>query len=537
MAQLSHQLSFDPNTPQIIMTAAEMRACEARAFASGTISGRTLMERAGRGVVDAITRQWPHFAQTPGAALILCGPGNNGGDGYAIARLLAGRGWNVTVSALGADGLTGDAGVNKDRWSTLGQIQDVDAGPPDLHHVAGFDLVVDALFGTGLSRPLTPYQSKYLDLIGAEAQRIIAVDVPSGLHTDSGKLIATAPMPNWPRADLIVTFQRPKPVHMLNEICRQSALYQVDLGLDIFEQSTIRAPTLSPDLLKRGTGHKYDHGHCCVLAGGYGDQRVGIGGAARLAAHGALRIGCGAVTVLCPPAALLEHAQQLNAVMTKPIRSGKDLVHFVNDRSIAALCVGPALGVSAEASAMLGAVLSMGLPAVLDADALTNLACNSAGMIGQLHNRIVLTPHAAEFARLFPDIAKRWTSDALSNSTFSKLNAAQEAAERSGTTLLLKGAVTVIATPGGKLALSIALRDNSAPWLATAGAGDVLAGIITGLLARGFSPFDAAHQGALLHVAAARTFGPGLTAEDLPAALANVLGELDKQQRAGVESR
>ncbi len=276
-------------------------------------------------------------------------------------------------------------------------------------------------------------------------------------------------------------------------------------------------------LSKGGDGHKYTHGHALILSG-----PSGHGGAARLAARGALRIGAGLVTVACPHEALPENAARLDAIMLRVVADGAALVKVFDDRRINALCLGPGLGVD-RAGELLGVALGTGRgdprPAVLDADALTALA-QDAGLFGALHKKCVLTPHAGEFARLFPDIAARLEAPVGTGPACSKVDATREAAKRAGCVVLFKGPGTVIADPSGRCSINTAHYDRAAPWLATAGSGDVLAGFICGLLARGFAPLQAAETAAWLHVECARSFGPGLIAEDLPEELPKVFRTL-----------
>jgi len=277
----------------------------------------------------------------------------------------------------------------------------------------------------------------------------------------------------------------------------------------------ITVQTLDVSLLRKGQGHKYDHGHALVLTGGAGRT-----GAARLAARGALRIGAGAVTLAVPPAAQFEVAAQVTAVMLKRVANGADLTTLLKDRRISAVCLGPGLGTDARAED----VVKAALPAahvVLDADALTLLAKDET-LRAALHSGCVLTPHGGEFARLAADLA----DTAKENRTDAKAKAARLAALRFGCVVLLKGAETVIAAPDGSVLRHRALDDQAVPWLATAGAGDVLAGFITGLLARGIAPMQAAAWATCLHAEAARQYGPGLIAEDLPEMLPQVLRQL-----------
>ncbi len=261
---------------------------------------------------------------------------------------------------------------------------------------------------------------------------------------------------------------------------------------------------------KTGAAHKYGYGHLLVLSG-----PAGRTGAARLAARGALRIGAGLVTVGCPQEAVAENAARMDAVMLRPIADAFALQATLRDTRINALCLGPALGLDERADGLVETALASGRGLVLDADAL------SERLIGRLHDRVVLTPHAGEFKRMFPDIAARLAS----GTGYSKAQATAGAAKRAGCTILFKGADTVIAAPDGTVVADIN-KDRPAPWLATAGSGDVLAGFIAGLLARGHDPLAAATQGAWLHVECARKFGPGLIAEDLPEQLPAVFRDL-----------
>jgi hydroxyethylthiazole kinase-like uncharacterized protein yjeF len=274
------------------------------------------------------------------------------------------------------------------------------------------------------------------------------------------------------------------------------------------------SPAVVERLAKRADQHKYDHGHALILAGG-----PGRGGAARLAARAALRVGAGLVTVACPPEAMAENAAQLNAVMLRSFADAAGLTRMLDDRRFNALCLGPGLGLGERTRDIVRAALAAGRALVLDADALTSHAEAPAELFGRLHRGAVLTPHSGEFARLFPDLGAEVRTDFDEGGVDARRRAVRRAAERAGATVLLKGAVTLIAEPGGAVASLHLTGALSAPWLATAGAGDVLAGVIAGLLARGFLPFQAAEVGAWLHGAAGRQAGAGLIAEDLPEVL------------------
>lgn len=271
-----------------------------------------------------------------------------------------------------------------------------------------------------------------------------------------------------------------------------------------------------PDLSKRPEHHKYDHGHAMILGG-----PPGAGGAARLAARAALRIGAGLVTLGCPMRAVPENATQLTSVMLRGLDGTAGLCEALEDKRINALCLGPGLGLGASTGELVKIALAAGRGTVLDADALSRFQRSPEALFGILHDSCVLTPHAGEFARLFPDIMQK-----MSEEQSTSAQACAEAAARAGCVVLLKGAETMIAAPDGTVSVNDAGSDRAAPWLATAGAGDVLAGMICGLLARGFPPLQAAEAAAWLHVEAARSFGPGLIAEDLPEELPKVFRAL-----------
>jgi hydroxyethylthiazole kinase-like uncharacterized protein yjeF len=456
-----------------ILTTRQMRAVEDAAIASGRISGAGLMRRAGAGVVSALLAEWPELAMRPGRAVVLCGPGNNGGDGYVVARLLAQRGWRVRLVAL-APSATVDARAAAAEWrgavEPLSGLSPADAAPGTLW--------LDALFGTGLRRPLVPEIAEILRF-AAQNGRLVAVDVLSGICADSGRVLGGRDLP---AAALTVSFHRAKLGHLLDRGASMAgALRVADIGLEPWQHHA--GPCVSrsgrlPQLLKRG-GHKYDHGHVLVLGGG-----PGRGGAARLAARAALRVGAGLVTLACPSEALPENAARLDAVMLARLGDAGD------------------------------------------ADALSAYAGRPGALFAMLHRDVLLTPHGGEFARLFPDLAIRLAEAAAHGPAFSRLDAARLAAQRAGCMLLLKGPDTVVAASDGSACIAAAVGRDAAPWLATAGSGDVLAGIIAGLRARGMPPLAAAGAGAWLHAEAARDFGPGLIAEDLPERIPAVLRRL-----------
>lgn len=456
------------------LTATQMRAIETAAIASGEVTGLELMERAGRGVVQAMFAEWPELAAGPFRAVVLCGPGNNGGDGFVVARLLAEWGWAVEVFFSGQAGrLPPDARTNHDRWAKMGTVTRLTPQTWQDGALAGLvDVVIDALFGIGLSRPidlprcaLPPIRDEI-----THHPKIIAVDVPSGLCANSGRQIGTCA-----KADLTVTFHAVKPGHYLAEgpdLCGKIRI--VDLGLRPADPSD----QISPGILrlagaglgqvgKRG-GHKFAYGHALILSG-----PPGRGGAARLAARGALRIGAGVVTMGCEAAAIAEHAARLDAVMIREVAGAEGLSVVLTDARINALCLGPGMGISDESRSLLAMALKSARSCCLDADALTLIA-RDASLFAMLHPTCVLTPHAGEFARLFPDIAAQMAAPAVMGPAFSKVDAARAAARRAGCVVLYKGVDTVIADPSGRCSINLAQYDRCAPWLATAGSGDVL---------------------------------------------------------------
>lgn len=529
-----------------VLTSAQMRAIEQAAIDSGMVTGLELMERAGAGVVRAILEEWADLATGAPRAVVLCGPGNNGGDGFVVARLLRERGWGVEVFLYGDPAkLPPDARVNHGRWAEAGVVRPFeDFYPLDYAlqsgHATHETIVVDALFGIGLSRPITGNLADKMDelrKLGLGGRPpIISIDVPSGLCADSGRILGEV-MP----AVQVVTFHSPKLGHYLAEGSEACATLSIqDIGITTREYRSIERAHLVPEdpvifrfSLDKSYGsdftaarHKYSHGHAVIASGDHGHS-----GAARLAARGALRIGAGLVTVVSPPAAMAENAARLDAIMLRAIADGAALAGLLGDRRITALCLGPGMGTGPPEADMLSAALRRAVPpstgqgVVLDADALTLLA-RHPDLFAALHTACVLTPHGGEFARLFPDIAERLAAPATKGPAYSKVDATREAAARAGCIVLYKGPDTVIAAPDGRAAIHAAAYDRAAPWLATAGSGDVLAGFITGLLARGFAPFDAACTAAWLHVECARSFGPGLIAEDLPDELPKVFRAL-----------
>jgi hydroxyethylthiazole kinase-like uncharacterized protein yjeF len=449
-----------------ILTADGMRAAEAATIDAGT-PVEELMERAGTAAAEAIGR----FASAQ-PTLVLCGPGNNGGDGYVIARVLREQGFGVRVAAP-AEPKSLAARQARERWT--GAVEPLDGA-------TGAPLLVDALFGTGLSRGLDEEVSDALSRLADAAHIRVAVDLPSGVATDDGQVLS--PVPDF---DLTVTFATLKPSHLLQPAARHMGrLVIADIGIeaqsDLTEIGRPHLPGPSPD------DHKYSRGYVAVLAGD-------MPGAAALTASAALRAGAGYVRL---------GAESLLANVPKAVVQGGDVVALLDDQRIGAVAIGPGLGRSEAAEARLVQLLGCEHPIVLDADALGLMAGRLPMLAGC---DAILTPHAGEFERLFG------ASDA------SKVERTRQAAAHARAVVVFKGADTVIAAPDGRAAIA----PEATPWLATAGTGDVLTGIIAAMRGRGLAAFEAACAGVWIHGQAARAAGPGLIADDLLEALPTVL--------------
>lgn len=480
----------------ILLSAAEMRAAEAEAVARGA-SSLDLMRRAGEGVAAQILWRW-----TKRRVAVMCGPGANGGDGFVAAKALADFGWSVRLFAMRERGeYRGDTFAAAHLWD----------GPIETYTdvLRDAELIVDALFGTGLSRALEGEAAEIVAALNAAARAneapVVAVDLPSGVDADTGAVRGACVA-----ADVTVTFAARKPGHLLYPGRAQAgAVDIVDIGVT---PEMMRARTFENDpvLWKAAfsapgwDAHKYSRGHAAVVSG----PRLKTG-AARLAARAALRVGAGLVTLLSPKSAADENAAQVTAIMIREADGASDVTAVLGDRRFTAALIGPGAGVGEETAQGALAILRSTARAVLDADALTCFASEPTRLFAQLRADDVLTPHGGEFAKVFPD---------LDPSVIGKLAAARDAATRAGCIVLLKGADTVIAAPDGRAVLNA----NAPPALATAGSGDVLAGIIVGLLAQGLAGFDAACAGAYLHGAAGAALGHGLIAEDLERALPGV---------------
>jgi hydroxyethylthiazole kinase-like uncharacterized protein yjeF len=508
-----------------LLSNADMAAADRLTIAAGT-PGRVLMERAGSEVAREALRMLASRTRSGSARVLLaCGPGNNGGDGFVAARQLASHGVDVVLGLLGArTTLKGDAAEAAQGWhgpveSLLPLLQG-----PSLDRV---DLVIDAMFGAGLSRTLDGEARDAVDALNAWASRtgrpILAVDVPSGLDGSTGQVRGVAI-----QARQTVTFFRLKPGHLLlpgRLLCGETQIADIGISADVLTTIAPKTFANGPGVwwnafpLPRVEGHKYGRGHAIVMSGSLAHT-----GAARLAARGALRGGAGLVTIATPQDALPAHAAALTAIMTRVCNDPADLAGLLEDRRYNVIVIGPGLGVGEETrqlvlTALAGSKASDEKPRafVLDADALTSFAGSLARLtsaIAASGATVVLTPHDGEFKRLFGDAVPQEC----------KLQKVRAAAALSGAIVLLKGADTTVAEPTGRATIAYDLP----PWLATAGSGDVLSGLIAGLLAQAMPAFEAVSAAVWMHGAAAAHFGPGLISEDIPEHLPPVLKHLIK---------
>ena len=482
-----------------LLTVAEMTEADRLAVEAG-VPSLTLMENAGQAVAETIVANY-----APAAVAVLCGPGNNGGDGYVAARHLKSRGWNVWAESL-ADpaALKGDAAEMFQRWDGETRV---------ITRARKADIVIDAMFGAGLTRPLDMNMGVLTRALNESGVPVVAVDVPSGLHGDLGRPLGE----DCVRAQRTVTFFRKKPGHVLlpgRTLCGEVTVAAIGIPEQVLDLIPVRTFENGPALWRdafpwpRLAGHKYSRGHAVVVSG-----PIHATGAARLAARGALRAGSGLVSVASPPGAVAVNAAHLTAIMVKPFDGAKGLSALLSDQRFNAVVLGPGTGVGDATQDLVAAALGSTAAIVLDADALTSFADNPPGLFAQLRPRSVLTPHDGEFERLFPG---------LLGGVPTRLDAARRAAQLAGCIVVLKGPDTIIAAPDGRAAVN----GNAPPWLATAGTGDVLAGIIAGLLAQEMEPFEAACAAIWLHGDAATRFGIGLIAEDVPEQLPHVLKSL-----------
>lgn len=486
---------------RVLLTPHQMGYADALAVEAG-IASLDLMENAGQGIVEWIITQHEKCS-----ILVLCGPGNNGGDGFVVARLLSAMGWPVRVALLGErQTLSGDAATNSARWK--GPVEPLENGL-DL----SADLIVDAVFGAGLDRDVTGDLVEFIRRVNGGDCPVIAIDVPSGLDGATGHVRGLAI-----RAQSTVTFFRKKPGHLLlpgRTLCGPIKVVDIGIVSEVLNKIEAQVFENNPTLWKlprpHAKGNKFHRGHCVVVSGNELHT-----GAARLSAYAAFRAGAGLVSLAGSRDALLVHANHVTSIMLAEVKDGAELVCLLNDKRKNAVVIGPAAGVGLDTRENVMRALQSGAAIVLDADALTSFAGDSdvlfAGIKTSVKRDVVLTPHGGEFFRLF-DLDKN----------LGKIELARQAAQISGAIIVYKGADTVIASPDGVAVIN----SNAPPSLAVAGSGDVLAGLIGGLLARGMAGVDAAAAGVYIHGEAANLFGkPGLIAEDLVELLPETLAEV-----------
>ena len=479
-----------------VLRVEQMAEADRLAIMGGT-PGTLLMQNAGEAVADEIKRRY-----TPRPVSVLCGPGNNGGDGFVAAAALAQSGWPVRVALLGdAEALRGDALFYARRWRGA-----IEALTPAV--IDNAELVIDALFGSGLNRRLDP---NVRDVLGYASRRdlpLVAVDIPSGIMGDSGENTGAAP------AVCTVTFMRKKPGHLLlpgRDACGDVVVADIGITQDVLDSLAVDTWENTPALWRtklpqwQSNSNKYSRGHA-LLYGGYP-----MTGAARMAARAAARSGAGLTTIAVPEQAFAIYAAALTSIMAQPLAQNEDFARLLADARYTAFSIGPGAGVSDATRLRALDMLKTGKPVVIDADAISVFASRPDELFQAIRGDCVITPHEGEFKRIF-DVSG------------DKLARAREAARRSGAVVVLKGSDTVIAAPDGRAIIN----SNAPPTLATAGSGDVLGGFILGLLAQKMDAFPAAAAAVWLHGAAAAGFGAGLLAEDLPDLLPAVLRQLEQ---------
>ncbi len=489
-----------------LLTADEMLRAE-KITIDGGIPTITLMENAGRAVAEEVVRRFPRGSKVT----VCCGHGNNGGDGFVCARTLRERGFQVRLGLLGKpEDLKGDPKEMARRWD-----ESIEPLTPAM--LEGTEIVVDGILGSGLKGPVNGVVADIIQGVNEKKLPVVAIDVPTGIDLTHGSVQGVAF-----EAVSTVTFFRKKTGHALLPGKRYCGDVRVsDIGIaakvlaDIAPQTFVNEPDFwlryYPKL--KSEGHKYDRGHAVVVSGPMEST-----GASRLGAAAALRIGAGLVSLATSKAAFYVNAAQLTSVMLSVYDGAQGLGEMlVNDPRQNAVLVGPGAGLTQETCDNVAAVLSSEATVVIDAEGLTSFEANPQDLFALIQNRAaptIITPHQGEFDRLFPELGN----------AESKLEQTKRAAEISGSVVIFKGPITIISAPDG---LSAIMGDGP-PWLATAGTGDVLAGMITGLCAQGMSPFDAAAAAVWMHAEIARAYGPGLISEDMPDLMPALLQRLNK---------
>lgn len=476
-----------------ILTPQEMRAAEDQLF-SGGVDSFDLMKRAGNAVAEFVHANWPE-----GRIQVLCGPGGNGGDGFIAAAALAKLWRDVDVFCLVPVGkLSGDAARAAAEWG--GEVRPLEAALDAPH-----DIVLDAIFGGGLSRPLEGVTER----LATRGGRVVSVDVPSGIHGESAR-----PLGACFRAEGTITFAALRPAHvLLPGAAYCGGVFVADIGVPVQTKLLENSPLLWGSRLPQpGQGsHKHARGHLAVVSG-----NIASTGAARLAGRAGLRAGAGLVTMLSPPDAVAVNASHLTAIMLREIADAGDLRQAIE--TVSTVILGPAAGINATTRENVESLLSSNAKAVLDADALTVFSDDRDAFYQQLRPDDLITPHIGEFKRLFGD---------LLDTEPNKVEATRKAAKLAGCVVLLKGPDTVVARPDG----TAIVNTHATRWLATAGSGDVLAGIAGGLIAQGVATFTAAAMASWLHGEAGRRVGAGLIAEDLESELPDILSDLHGEHR------
>ena len=496
-------------TSAAILTTIQMYEADQLAI-DGGISGLELMENAGQGVAAHIEQGWD-----PCPVTILCGPGNNGGDGYVVARSLSEAGWSVQVLALNdPDTLHGDALEMYRQFD--GDVEILQANSP-----LSEDLIVDALFGAGFKGELPSVVRAVFEKVQLKNTPVVAIDVSSGIDGTTGEIAE-----GTPHADLTVSFFKAKLGHLLYPARQYLGLLEIiDIGIpeEVLKELGGIVFENNPDLWiedlpqPNETGHKYSRGHAAVTGGG-----ISATGAARIAARAALRSGSGAVTVVSPPSALSVYAHTLEAVMVSSVAEKEAFGEWLDEKRIHAVLLGPGNGATERTRDFVETALERENTVILDADALTIFKDDPKHLFEQIKvkpgNAVILTPHEAEFCRLFKEEGP-------------SVERARKAAQKSGAIILLKGASTVIANPSGQ----VIINTNAAPWLATAGSGDALAGIIMGLVSAGMDSFLATAAAAWIHGEAALRRGRGMIAEDIEKEIPYILQWFDQYLSGDVE--
>jgi ADP-dependent NAD(P)H-hydrate dehydratase / NAD(P)H-hydrate epimerase len=493
-----------------LLSVGQMGEADRYAINSG-VPAVTLMENAGRAVAQEIVRRWD---KRP--TLVLCGPGNNGGDGFVVARLLREAGWPVRLALpvqLALHGplekLLGEARFHANLWQ--GSVEPL---TPEV--IQNAELVVDAIFGAGLNRPLDGDIRDTLAEVAARKIDMLAIDVPTGIMGDSGASLGAIP------AAVTVTFFRKKPGHLLlpgRDYCGDVIVADIGIPETVFSKVIPNTFENSPALwldklpLPIASHHKYKRGHA-LISGGYP-----MTGAARLSAIAAARAGAGLTTTAVPEVAFPIYAAALTSIMVHPLSDNDAFDKLIQEKRFSAFLIGPGAGVVEETRCRTLAMLKTGKATVIDADALTAFQANPGELFQAIQGPCVMTPHEGEFQRLF-------------ESTSDKLSRSRMAATQSNAVIILKGADTVISEPGG----CSVINTNAPATLATAGAGDVLSGILLGLLAQGMEPFFAALAAVWIHGEAANRFGLGLIAEDLPNQLPAIYQELARAKAGQVKA-